>query len=234
MKNFLLKFCCFFMWVLLFACESNGQEKLSISVTEFEVKLNTENYQILDVRTAGEFKAGYLKGALQADWLNKKEFEERTRHLNPEKSLLVYCASGVRSEQAAKWLLKKGFKEVYNLKGGTAAWQVSGKKLEASQTVAQLSVNDFEKKIQSGIVLVDVGAEWCPPCKKMEPVIHQLETELAAKFKLVKVDGGNDIEVMKHIKADALPTFVIYKNGKEVWRDFGIVSKDVLRSKLTQ
>ncbi|MBW0162666.1 MAG: rhodanese-like domain-containing protein, partial [Sediminibacterium sp.] len=64
MKNFLLKFCCFFMWVLLFACESNGQEKLSISVTEFEVKLNTENYQILDVRTAGEFKAGYLKGAL--------------------------------------------------------------------------------------------------------------------------------------------------------------------------
>nr|MBW0161698.1 thioredoxin family protein [Sediminibacterium sp.] len=89
-------------------------------------------------------------------------------------------------------------------------------------------------KIQSGIVLVDVGAEWCPPCKKMEPVIHQLETELAAKFKLVKVDGGNDIEVMKHIKADALPTFVIYKNGKEVWRDFGIVSKDVLRSKLTQ
>jgi rhodanese-related sulfurtransferase len=222
------------MCVLLSACESNGQGKLSITVTEFEAKLNTENYQILDVRTAGEFKAGYLKGALQADWLNKKEFEERTGHLNPEKPLLVYCASGVRSEQAAKWLLKKGFKEVYNLKGGTAAWQVSGKKMEASQVVAQLSVNDFEKKIQSGIVLVDVGAEWCPPCKKMEPVIHQLQTELTDKFKLVKVDGGNDIEVMKHIKADALPTFVIYKNGKEVWRDFGIVSKDVLRSKLTQ
>lgn len=234
MKDFLLKFSCFFMWVLLFACESNGQDNLSISVAEFEAKFNSNNYQILDVRTAGEFKAGYLKGALQADWLNKKEFEERTRHLNPEKPLLVYCASGVRSEQAAKWLLKKGFKEVYNLKGGTAAWQVSGKKLEASQTVAQLSVNDFENKIQSGIVLVDVGAEWCPPCKKMEPVINQLQVELSGKFKLVKVDGGNDIEVMKYIKADALPTFIIYKNGKEVWRDVGIVSKEVLQSKLVQ
>lgn len=234
MKNFLFKFCCFFIWVFLSACESNGQGKLSISVTEFESKLNTENYQILDVRTAGEFKAGYLKGALQADWLNKKEFEERTRYLNSEKPLLVYCTSGVRSEQAAKWLLKKGFKEVYNLKGGTAAWQVSGKKLEASQVIVQLSVNDFEMKIQSGIVLVDVGAEWCPPCKKMEPVIHQLQNELTDKFKLVKVDGGIDIEVMKHIKADALPTFIIYKNGKEVWRDFGIVSKEILRSKLTE
>ncbi|MDZ4072402.1 MAG: thioredoxin domain-containing protein [Sediminibacterium sp.] len=234
MKDFLLKFCCFFMWVLLFACESNGQGNLSISVAEFEAKFNSNNYQILDVRTAGEFKAGYLKGALQADWLNKKEFEERTQYLNPQKPLLVYCASGVRSEQAAKWLLKKGFKEVYNLKGGTSAWQVSGKKLEASQAVTQLSISEFEKKIQSGVVLIDVGAEWCPPCKKMEPVIHQLQTELADKFTLVKVDGGNDIEVMKHIKADALPTFIIYKNGKEVWRDFGIVSKEVLQSKLVQ
>jgi rhodanese-related sulfurtransferase len=234
MKNFLFKYLCAFTLIFFYACESNGQGNLSISVVEFESKLNSEQFQVLDVRTAGEFKAGYLKGALQADWLNKKEFEERTKHLNPEKPLLVYCASGVRSEQAAKWLLKKGFKEVYNLKGGTAAWQVSGKRLEASETKPQLSINDFEKKIQAGIVLVDVGAEWCPPCKKMEPVINQLQSELSGKFQLVKVDGGVDIDVMKHINADALPTFILYKNGKEVWRDFGIVSKEVIQSKITQ
>lgn len=234
MKNFLLKHFCVFTLIFFSACESTGQGNLSISVVEFESKLNSEKFQVLDVRTAGEFKAGYLKGALQADWLNKKEFEERTAHLNPEKPLLVYCASGVRSEQAAKWLLKKGFKEVYNLKGGTSAWQVSGKKLEASEIKAQLSISDFEKKIQIGIVLVDVGAEWCPPCKKMDPVIRQLQNELSGKFQLVKVDGGVDIDVMKHIKADALPTFILYKNGKEVWRDFGIVAKEVIQAKLTQ
>ncbi|MEN9299005.1 MAG: hypothetical protein RLZZ429_1318 [Bacteroidota bacterium] len=232
MKNILLKFCCFFIWIFLTACETNGQNTLSISVVDFETKLNSGTYQILDVRTVGEFRAGYLKGALQADWLNKKEFEERTQYLNPEKPLLVYCASGVRSEQAAKWLLKKGFKQVYNLKGGTSAWQVSGKPMEASAVTTQLSISDFEKKIQTGTVLVDVGAEWCPPCKKMEPVILQLQNELSGKFQLVKVDGGVDIEVMKHIKADALPTFIIYKNGKEIWRDFGIVSKETIQSKL--
>ncbi len=234
MKNFLYISCFVFTLMLISACESNGQGNLTITVTEFESKINSEKFQVLDVRTTGEFKAGYLKGALQADWLNKKEFEERTKHLNPEKPLLVYCASGVRSEQAAKWLLKKGFKEVYNLKGGTSAWQVSGKKLEASETKPQLSINDFEKKIQAGIVLVDVGAEWCPPCKKMDPVIRQLKNELSEKFQLVKVDGGVDIDVMKHIKADALPTFILYKNGKEVWRDFGIVAKEVIQSKITQ
>lgn len=232
MKKILLKYCCFFIWMFFTACETNGQNTLSISVVDFESKLNSGTYQILDVRTAGEFRSGYLKGALQADWLNKKEFQERTQYLNPDKPLLVYCASGVRSEQAAKWLLKKGFKQVYNLKGGTSAWQVSGKPMEASAVTTQLSVSDFEKKIQTGTVLVDVGAEWCPPCKKMEPIIQQLQNELSGKFQLVKVDGGVDIEVMKHIKADALPTFIIYKNGKEIWRDFGIVSKESIQSKL--
>lgn len=68
----------------------------------------------------------------------------------------------------------------------------------------------------------------------MEPVINQLQAELAGKFKLVNVDGGNDIEVMKRIKADALPTFIIYKNGKEIWRDFGIISKEILQAKIIQ
>lgn len=235
MKNLIMKFSYLISFILFFSCQGSSQGNITIPLTEFEAKLQSGTYQILDVRTSGEFKSGYLKGAVQADWLNKKEFEERTKHLNTDKPLLVYCASGVRSEQAAKWLLKKGFKEVYNLKGGTSAWQMAGKQLEAAATTVQMTIPDFEKKTsEAGVVLVDVGAEWCPPCKKMEPVINQLQTELSGKFKLVKVDGGNDIEVMKHIKADALPTFIIYKNGKEVWRDFGIVTKEMLQTKITQ
>lgn len=227
-----------YVFVLIIAfssCDSIAQQKLSITVTEFESKWQTGSYQLLDVRTTGEYKAGHLKNSLQADWLNKQQFEERTRHLNKSKPVLVYCASGVRSEQAAKWLLKQGFTEVFNLKGGTSAWQIAGRQLEADVVTEQMTVSLFQQKIQTeGIVLVDIGAEWCPPCKKMEPVINQLQAELAGKFKLVKVDGGNDIEVMKHIKADALPTFIIYKNGKEIWRDFGIISKEVLQAKIVQ
>jgi thioredoxin-like negative regulator of GroEL len=145
----------------------------------------------------------------------------------------VYCASGVRSEQAAKWLLKQGFAEVFNLKGGTSAWQIEGRQLEADVVTQQMTISIFQQKIQTeGIVLVDIGAEWCPPCKKMEPVLTQLQKEMGNKYQLVKVDGGTDIEVMKSIKASVLPTFIVYKEGKEIWRKEGIVDLTTLKSKL--
>lgn len=233
MKNSIT--CLLMLMMIMSSCDGITQRKLSVSPAEFELKWQSGTYQLLDVRTAGEFKAGHLKNALQADWLNKPQFEERTKHLDQSKPVLVYCASGVRSEQAAKWLLNKGFTEVFNLKGGTTAWQLEGKSLEADVTAEQMSVQAFQQQVQTNaVVLVDIGAEWCPPCKKMEPVISKLATELAGKFKLLRVDGGNDIEVMKHVKADALPTFIIYKNGKEIWRDIGIISKEILQAKITQ
>ena len=80
--------------------------------------------------------------------------------------------------------------------------------------------------------MVDVSAEWCPPCKKMEPVIAELLQELSNQFQLVKVDGGVDVEVMKKIKASVLPTFIIYKDGKEIWRKEGVVDLEILKSNL--
>lgn len=223
----------FALMIMLSSCDGIAQEKLSITVAEFDAKWKSGTYQLLDVRTAGEYKGSHLKNALQADWLNKQQFEERTKYLDKSKPVLVYCASGVRSEQAAKWLLKQGFVEVFNLKGGTSAWQMEGKELENAMAVQQMTVSAFQQKIAlQGFVLVDVGAEWCPPCKKMEPILTQLQEALPGKYQLLKVDGGTDIEVMKSIKANVLPTFIIYRDGKEIWRKEGIVDFETLKSKL--
>jgi len=228
----LIQYLCLLTMVLS-SCDGITQKKLSISTAEFETKWQTGSFQLLDVRTAGEYKTGHLKNALQADWLNKEQFEERIGYLDKSKPLLVYCASGVRSEQAAKWLLNKGFVEVFNLKGGTSAWQLEGRQLQADVIAEQMSVNNFQQQIQSkDLVLVDIGAEWCPPCKKMEPVLAQLKQEMGRQYELLKVDGGIDIEVMKSIKATILPTFIIYKGGKEIWRKEGIVDLATLKSKL--
>lgn len=81
-------------------------------------------------------------------------------------------------------------------------------------------------------MLVDFGAAWCPPCKQMEPVLEKLAKDLPGAFKLVKVDGGNDIDVMKSQKVEALPVFIIYKNGKETWRKQGVIELDVLKKAL--
>ena len=228
----IISFICLFG--LVCSCNSNAQEG-SLSAKDFENRINTQHPQILDVRTAGEFQSGHLRNSLQADWLNKEQFADRIKYLDKSKPLLVYCASGMRSAAAAKWLLDNGFTDVQNLKGGLTSWKLEGRPLDAVENKTQLSIDKYKELAKSGdMVLVDFGAEWCPPCKKMEPVLQQLKNELPTQFKLVKVDGGIDIDVMKAQNVEALPVFIIYKKGKEVWRKQGVVALSELKTKLTE
>jgi rhodanese-related sulfurtransferase len=214
------------------ACHSNAQ---NIDANVFEQKLNAGGAQVLDVRTAGEFIGGHLKNVLQADWTDREQFVERTKHLDKNKTLLIYCASGIRSAQAAAFLKQEGFREVINLQGGIAAWNAAGKPVVRQEGVAELTSTTFNATVANNqIVLVDVGAEWCPPCKKMEPVLETLSKELQGKFTLLKVDGGRDLTVMKEIGASVLPTFMVYKNGKLSWKKEGIVTLQELKDALTK
>lgn len=218
---------------LLVSCQGQAQDGLT--ATEFEKRIQTGESQLLDVRTAGEFQSGHLKNSLQADWLNNKEFTERIKYLDKSKPLLVYCASGVRSAAAAKYLLAQGFTNVQNLKGGLTAWKLEGKKVEQPVGTTQMTLDAYKTlTVSAEVVLVDFGAEWCPPCKKMEPVLNQLQKELGGQFKLVKVDGGMDVDVMKAQQVESLPVFIIYKNGKETWRKQGVVELSELKEKLAR
>lgn len=221
-----------FVVASFFACNSDAQNAAMDSNT-FETAMNSGTYQLLDVRTAGEFQSGHLKNSLQADWNNQDQFVDRIKYLDKAKPLLVYCASGVRSGNAAQYLVGIGFKSVQNLKGGLNAWKLEGKPVESAGNIAQLSMEAYTASTKkSATVLVDFGAEWCPPCKKMEPILKDLQSDKTIKFELVKVDGGNDIEVMKANQVSALPVFVIYKNGKEVWRKQGVVELSELKKQL--
>jgi rhodanese-related sulfurtransferase len=214
------------------ACHSNAQ---NIDANVFEQKLNAGGAQVLDVRTAGEFIGGHLKNVLQADWTDREQFVERTKHLDKNKTLLIYCASGIRSAQAAAFLKQEGFREVINLQGGIAAWNAAGKPVVRQEGVAELSSTTFNATVANNqIVLVDVGAEWCPPCKKMEPVLETLSKELQGKYTFLKVDGGRDATVMKEIGASVLPTFMVYKNGKLSWKKEGIVTLQELKDAISK
>ena len=72
---------------------------------------------------------------------------------------------------------------------------------------------------------VDIGAEWCPPCRKMQPVVDKVKTQFGKNLYFLAVNGGNDYQVMEHEQFQALPTFIVYKNGKEEWRRQGIVDE---------
>jgi thioredoxin-like negative regulator of GroEL len=68
----------------------------------------------------------------------------------------------------------------------------------------------------------------------MEPILDELSKSMQGKYTLLKVDGGNDVAVMKEIGATVLPTFMVYKNGKLSWKKEGIVTLEELKSALTK
>lgn len=218
--------------VALSETESVAQTGGTISVAAFEQKLKTPGIQILDVRTAGEYQGGHFNNSLQANWLDQKEFADRVQHIDKSKPVLVYCASGVRSAEAMNWMKQNGFSDVSNLRGGISAWRMEGKPLESKAAREELSIAAFTASTKTGTILVDIGAEWCPPCVKMEPVLQQLQKEKGSQFNLVKVDGGIDIEVMKQLRSAGLPTFIVFKNGRETWRKQGIVDYATLAAAL--
>lgn len=199
----------------------------TVNVETFDKGMHAKNVQLFDVRTAGEYNSGHISGSLQADYTNQQEFAERVQYLDKQKPVFIYCLSGGRSSAAAKWMRENGFKEVVEMDGGIRAWKEAGKPLEGVGPEKQLAVDDFRESIANGLILVDVGATWCPPCRAMEPVLQQF-LEKHKEVKLVKVDGGKDQEVMEAIGAKKLPTFVFYKNGKEQWRKQGIVEASEL------
>ncbi|MBS1760556.1 MAG: thioredoxin fold domain-containing protein [Bacteroidetes bacterium] len=222
--------------ILLFisaACNSQQDSGHNINVNEFEKGITLPDVQVLDVRTAGEFQSGHIKNALLANWNDKTEFNERIRYVDKDKPVYVYCLGGSRSAAAADWMRQNGFKHVYDLIGGINAWKRENKPVEGLSNEPQMSMTDYQARINSSkTVLVDFGADWCPPCVKMKPVLNELEKNQKLNFLLVKIDAGVQTNIMKELNIEPIPVFVVYKNGKEVWRKQGIISKEELEKQL--
>ncbi len=215
----------FLLTLTLFS--TNAQTSTTLTAAEFEKGIaGNDSIQLLDVRTAGEYKAGHLKNALLADWKDENEFNRRIGFIDKEKPLYVYCLGGGRSAAAAEKMRALGYRHVYELKGGINAWKAGNKPVEGKPTEQQMSIGELNNAINaSKLVLVDFGAEWCPPCKKMEPVLKSLQANNSNKFTLVKVDGGRDEELLKKYNVTALPVFILFKDGKQVWRKEGIAEE---------
>jgi hypothetical protein len=215
----------FLVVIALFSCSTKGQP--SLKPVEFNTSIQQQGSQLLDVRTADEYKAGHIKNALQANWLDKNEFAFRTSSLDKSKTVYIYCLSGMRSAAAAQSLREQGY-EVVNLEGGINAWKANGIEVEGVDPNAkQTSFTSYNGQVNSHtLTLVNFGAEWCPPCRKMEPILQSFAKDNTEKVALLKMDGGLETELMKSLKVEALPTFILYKDGKEIKRKQGLVSRD--------
>lgn len=114
------------MVLVVAACghKKESAESFLLTPQEFQDHFKLDAV-IIDVRTPEEFTSENLPNSLNMDFKNPG-FEQNISLLDKEKTYLIYCASGVRSGNAATLMIEKGFKNVYALEGGLNAWQKAG------------------------------------------------------------------------------------------------------------
>ncbi|MBI3856916.1 MAG: thioredoxin [Planctomycetes bacterium] len=103
-------------------------------------------------------------------------------------------------------------------------------------TVKQVSDGTFDAEVlQSDTpVLIDFFATWCPPCKMMAPILDEVAREYAGRLKVVKVDVEEAQETAAAFGIQAMPTFVLVRDGREAFRRVGAAPKSAFVRELQQ
>ncbi|NJK86426.1 MAG: rhodanese-like domain-containing protein [Bacteroidales bacterium] len=116
-----------FMFISLQLGSQNVIQVISTDVDA--LKKSNKNLIVLDVRTPGEFSSGHLKDAINID-LRDPEAMEKIKKLDHNDTYLVYCRTKNRSGVVVEFMVKEGFKTVYQMTDGIVGWSQNGLPLE--------------------------------------------------------------------------------------------------------
>lgn len=98
----------------------------------------------------------------------------------------------------------------------------------------EVNENNFQQEVlESSVpVLVDFWAPWCMPCRMLAPIIEKLAEENRDKLKVCKLNTDENQNIAAQYGIQGIPTIIIFKEGKEVGRTVGVMSKEKLQEKL--
>jgi thioredoxin 1 len=83
------------------------------------------------------------------------------------------------------------------------------------------------------LVLVDFYAEWCGPCKMMSPILQEVKTNLKESVKIIKINVDQHQDLASHFMVRGVPTLMLFKTGKMLWRQSGVLNSKDLTTTIT-
>jgi len=81
-------------------------------------------------------------------------------------------------------------------------------------------------------VLVDFGAEWCQPCKRLDPILEKLSAQWKEKVRVVKVDVDGNASLAMQLQVMSVPTLILFINGVEKTRLVGLQTPEKIANKI--
>lgn len=215
------------------ACSQEQKQATTLSASTFSEKIKAlPNELVLDVRTPEEFAKGHLIDSKNINWKDTN-FANRVEQMDKSTPVFVYCLSGIRSAAAAKKMREMGFKEVYELDGGIVKWRAANlpETTDGATKPESMSKQQFSQLLDSDkLVLIDFYADWCEPCKRMEPYLKEIAADMKDKVQVVRINADDNQTLCKELGVDALPVLQLYKNKTLRWSNAGFIEKaDVVK-----
>lgn len=101
-------------------------------------------------------------------------------------------------------------------------------------SVITLNKNNFDEEVTKSdkTVLIDFWASWCGPCRMMSPVIDEIAEEMGDSIKVGKINIDEERDLALQYDVMSIPTFIVFKNGKEVNRSVGVQDKEEIKGML--
>ena len=225
------------LWIILLGeVHSSCQlitSKESLDAISFSKKiLSTDSSVVMDVRTSGEFAEGYINHAVNIDY-KSNDFESKVDKLDKNKTYFVYCYSGGRSGKAASYMSSNGFRKVYELSNGLLAWNnknlpLAGVKNQANTD--KISMVDYKKLISTDkFVLIDYYAPWCEPCKKLQPILQNIQLQYNGKLTVKRLNIDENKLLTIQLSIQSIPLMKLLKNGAEAWSNNGMMEESEIK-----
>lgn len=92
--------------------------------------------------------------------------------------------------------------------------------------ITELNEENYKSFTENGLVLVDIKAEWCNPCKVIGPIVDQISSDYHGQLSVGKLDADGARNLISELGVRNIPTLILYKDGEIVERNTGMVTKE--------